>query len=328
MAGKPGALVLGGPLVRPDEWIYATQMDIDRVGNAVGVIMERDQFGNPTRVDLLPADQVTVKVRKGVVTYACQGDTFDAIDIWHERAHVIPGSVVGLSPIGAAAYAINQGLSAASFAASWFGNGAVPASILKNTNRSFVNKYATQMKSQFKASVATGDVLVLGKDWDYNLMAVPNSQASFIEAQDASVVDVCRYFSVPADIVDAAVKGSRLTYANMTQRHLSFLVLHLGPAVQRRERAFSAALPNPRRTVLDTDSLLRMDHSQLATMNALKIDKRVLTPDEWRKQDNLPPLTPDQIETVLTLFGKGGATPVTDQGDNHGDQPSASSGDA
>jgi hypothetical protein len=55
------------------------------------------------------------------------------------------------------------------------------------------------------------------------------------------------------------VAGGNITYANVTQRNLQFLIMHLQPAMGRREDALTTLTPRPQFVKLNTDVLLRMD---------------------------------------------------------------------
>lgn len=299
---SPGALFVGGPLARIDEWLYATQMDLDRFGNAFGLIITRDQYGNPTRIDLIPASQVTVSARAGVVTYKINGKSYDADEIWHERQYVISGLPVGLSPVAYAAMALGQYNTAEQFAATWFSAGAIPSAMMKNTAKTLSPKQASDMKTQMKSTLAAGDLLVVGSDWDYHMMAVPPAQAQFLDAMDASAADCARFFNVPGDIVDLAVKGSSVTYANISQRNTQLLIVHLGPSIIRRERALSSLTVNPMTVSLTTQALLRMDPLTSAAVIQQLVASRVLTPNEQRMLDNRPDLTPEQEQEFIRLF--------------------------
>ena len=118
-----------------------------------------------------------------------------------------------------------------------------------------------------------------------------------------SLSDVARFFGVPADMIDAPVESGSMTYANISQRNLQLLIMNIGPAVGRRERALSRLLPNPRRVNLDEKALLRMDPQTRQTVLASKVSSRQLTVDEARAEDNLPPLTAEQIAQTKNIFG-------------------------
>jgi phage portal protein BeeE len=116
--------------------------------------------------------------------------------------------------------------------------------------------------------------------------------------------DIARFFGVPGDLIDAAVSGSSVTYANISQRNLQFLIMNLGPAVGRREDTFSRKLVSgPRYVKLNTDALLRMDPAARAQMFKTQIDSRTLAPSEARALEDRPPFTEDQLAEFDRLFG-------------------------
>lgn len=293
------------------EWLYSSQMDLDSVGNAFGIIQERDATGLPSQIDLVSADTVSVSVKNRKITsYKIGKDKYDPVDIWHERQYTVPGIHVGLSPIMYAARAIGSSLSAQQFALDWFSNGAVPGAILKNSDRTLQQAEASAIKKQWMASVGNGEPFVTGKDWEYSMVQAKAAEAEFLTTMEFSITDVARFFGVPADMIDGAGKGSSITYANVTQRNLQFLIMNIGPAVQRREAALTRLTPKPRRVELDTESLLRMDPLTLSTMIKNRILSKNLTPDEARsKYYNQGPLDANQYEQFEILFPPRGFIP-------------------
>jgi HK97 family phage portal protein len=123
-------------------------------------------------------------------------------------------------------------------------------------------------------------------------------------------VDVARFFGVPADLIDGAVSGQSITYANITERMLNFLVVNLGPAVSRRESAMSERiLAAPRFAKLNTKALLRMDPKSEVEQLGMSIDSRIMTPNEARAILDREPLTDDDYAQFDRLFARSGATP-------------------
>ena len=291
----PAPPVLVKPSTRIMEWLYSSQFDLDSCGNAFGIITARDGAGRPAQITLVNADDVTVIVKDGVVTYRIGGTTYTANEVWHERQFTVPGMVVGLSPIAYAAMTLQRYLSAAEFTVDWFGNSTVPGGHLKNTARTLKRQEAAKVKAAFKASVEAGDVWVSGSDWEYNMLAAKANEAQFLETMDGSAHDVCRFLGVPGDMVDLGVNGSSITYANITQRNLQFLITNLGPAIARREDAFSAdLLAAPRYVKFNAGALLRMDLKSRYEAHAIGITTRFLAPSEARGFEELPPFTPEQ----------------------------------
>lgn len=294
---KPPILVdPGGSRVDICEWMYSTRVDLDRAGNDIGLITERNAAGLPNRIDLQSINDVSMKIRDGEITkYRIGGTWYDPDKVWHEKQYTIAGLPVGLSPVAYAAWSIGQYQSAQQFALSWFSNGAVPKGHLRNTELATIDPGpAAVIKDRFKATVDGNDVFVSGKDWEYKPYQAEAVGAEWLEAQKFGISDIARFFGCPGDLIDAIVATGSITYANITQRNLQFLIMNLGPAIIRRERALSRLLPQPRYVKINTDALIRMDPLARAQLIKARIDSRTLAPSEGRELDNLPPLTPEQ----------------------------------
>ena len=309
---KPPVLIgPGGSEVGIKEWMYSTQFDLDRGGNCFGIITERtgvvgpDGRGLPGRVDLSELGSVTVRGTGSTITkFIIGGKEYEPWEVWHEKQYTVAGIPLGLSPVAYAAWTIEETLSAQQFARDWFAGGAVPLAELKNTAKVVDKDAARVARENFRAAVDSSGLFVHGVDWEYNPIQAVASQSSFIEARQYGASDIARFLGVPGDLVDVAVSGSSITYASMTQRNLQFLIMNLGPAVSRREDAFSRKLVSgPRFVKLNTDALLRMDPEARARTIGARITNRTLAPSEARALDNLPPFTDDQLAEFDRLFG-------------------------
>jgi HK97 family phage portal protein len=305
---KPPALTNpGGERVGMGEWLYSTQFDLDRSGNCFGLITERDGRNNPSRIELLGLSDVTVMRKSGALKYRVGGDVLDPDKVWHEKQYTVSGLDVGLSPVAYAAWSIGEYLSIQDFALDWFGNSTVPASHLKNTGKTLNETEARKHKEIFQASVHAGQPWVTGMDWEYNALAATNEATQWIEGKQFGIGDIARFFDCPGDLIDAIVTGGNITYANITQRNLQFLIMHLQPAITRRENALTTLTPRPQFVKLNTDVLLRMDPATRAATIAARINSRTLAPSEARELEDRPPLTESQMAEFDRLFGAPGA---------------------
>ena len=302
-----------------NEWLYATQIDLDRYGNAFGRIVARDGAGRPAQIEPSDAAEWTVRLDReaGRVEYRHLGRLVDNADVWHERQFVVAGLPVGLSPISAAAMTLAHNLSAQEFALTWFTSGASPTGMLRNKEKTITQPEALIMKERFRAATSSRGVFVSGSDWEYAPAAAAASDAKFLDAIGATSADVCRYLGVPADMIDAdsGTAKSSITYANVTQRNLQLLTLNIGPGLTRREATFSDRLvAAPRFVKFNTDALLRMDAAAKAELLGQNVDKRLRTPDEARALLDLPPLTEDDYAQFDRLFGSTKQTPGSKTG--------------
>lgn len=310
---KPAVLVTpGGDEVEMPEWMYSSQFDLDRSGNSVGLITARDGLNLPARIELVPSSDVSVRMRKGKKTYRIAGTTYEPSEVWHEKQYTVPGLPVGLSPVAYAAWAISEYLSIQQFAMDWFRNGAIPSAHLKNTAKTLTPDQADTAKTRFKAAVQSRDIFVTGNDWDYDMIQAEQAGADWIAAKSFGIGDIARFFDCPSDLIDASVSGSSVTYANMTQRNLQFLVMSLGPAVSRRENALSRLSSRPRFVKLNRNALLAMDPQTQASVISTRITSRTLAPSEARALYDQAPFTEQQLAEFDRLFGKGTQpTPTT-----------------
>lgn len=303
-------------LVSPDgsnditEWLYSSQDSLDTYGNVYGHITGRDQFNLPSRIELLPTEQVTVRVRKGrVESYTVSGERLEPEDVWHERQFTVAGSPVGLSPLAHAAVSLSGYLSAQEFTQQWFSKGGVPAAHLKNTAKTLNASESQEVKSRFQASISNGDTFVSGSDWDYSMISVKANEAMFIDAMKFGIGDAARFFGVPGDMIDAEVSSGSITYANVTQRNLQLLIVNIGPAITRRERALSRLLPQPRFVKLNTGALLRMDLKSRYESHRIATGGRpFVAPSEIRAIEDMQAFTPEQLAELETISPKAIST--------------------
>ncbi|MFE2300833.1 phage portal protein [Streptomyces sp. NPDC059445] len=309
---KPPVLVTpGGSEVGVREWMYSTEFDLDRGGNTFGLITERtgvigpDGRGLPGRIDLAELNAVTVRGNGATITkFVINGTEYEPWEVWHEKQYTVAGVPLGLSPVAYAAWTIEESLSAQQFARDWFASGAVPLAELKNTSKTVDKEGARVARENFRAAVDSSGLFVHGMDWEYKPIQAVASQSSFLEARQYGASDIARFFGVPGDLIDVAVSGSSVTYASIGQRNLQFLIMNLGPAVARREDAFSRKLVSgPRFVKLNTDALLRMDPEARARTIGTQITNRTLAPSEARALENRPPFTEDQLAEFDRLFG-------------------------
>lgn len=306
--GKPPVLVApGGEMWDLPDWMYASQVDLDRAGNTIGLITERNSLGLPARIDLQAISTCSVikRAETGRVEYRIAGKLYDPQQVWHERQYVVAGLPVGLSPVAYAAWTIGESLSLQQFALDWFGGSGVPKARLRNTVKEKIEaKEAGVIRDRWRATVRNGDVFVHGKDWEYNLMQADEAGMEWLEGRRFGLSEIARFVDVPADLIDAAISApGTITYQSALSRNIQFLIMSLQPAIQRREKNLSKLLPAPRYVKLNTNALLRMTPKEQAEVIHQRIEDRTLTPTEARALYDQPPLTPEQEAEFARLFG-------------------------
>lgn len=313
----PVLITPDGPRSSIREFVYSSQFDLDRAGNAFGLVTEFSKtktpywpLGIPARIELQQLGNVQVMRRQGQLRYRIGGTEYGPEHVWHERARVLAGCDMGLNTVAYAAMTLGGYLSAQQFALDWFGGAGMPASHLRNKVQTLTATQAAEIKSRYLASVKAGGVYVSGNDWEVEALGAVGSQEAFIDAMQYSVSEIGRFFGVPADLIDGAQPGSSITYASQGERNLQFKTLKLGPAVGFRQDAFSTLTPAPRRVLLDTDVLLALDHKGQAQVDLMRVQAKLRAPSELRARDNLGPYTAEQIAEFDEL-GLTGPAPAT-----------------
>ena len=244
------------------EFLYSSQVELDRTGNAIGIIEKWDErTRTPAEIQLVSSSSVAVIAQGNTITkYRINGVEYDPQFIWHEKQYTVAGLPIGLSPVTYAAYTLGQYNSIQEFATEFFTSGQGPRASLQNTQKKINDKEAAIVAESWRASQSMDEPFIHGNDWEYKLMAVAGASNDWIEGAKLNSVDVARFFNVPADLIDAVISGgSHITYSNVVQRNLQFLVMHLGPTITRREAKLTDMLPRPRFFEFDTDYLMRMD---------------------------------------------------------------------
>ena len=303
-------------LVTPDgesmrQWLYSTQFDLDRAGNCFGIITARDGFGFPSRIELLPLQSVVMNVKDGVVTYRVDGKVMPSEQIYHEKQYTVAGLPWGLSPGAYAAWSIGEYLAIQDFALDWFENKGVNAGRhLRNTTQTMVGDVAAKMKQRYRESVRAGDVFVSGRDWEFAPINDVAATNDWLDGKQFGIADIGRFYDVPGDLIDAAVMGSSVTYANIVQRNLQFLIQNMQGTLGRREDALTALTGAPRYVKLNTDALLRMDPLTRAQVLAIQRQSKVITTNEWRELEDRPPLTDAQLAEFDKLDGARNPAPA------------------
>ncbi len=217
--GVPAIMPKPRVLVTPYEWatnhpmsigefLYSTQTDLDQEGNAFGIILELDANRMQSKILPVPVRDVTVTIKDSEIKgYLIGGTWYEPDQVWHERQYTVSGSPLGLSPIAHAAFALETSVSAEEFALGWFRSGATPSALLTNKSDPLIDTKADVAERRWEASTSNGDIVVLGKDWEYQQISSGAKQAQFLEQIDASDVQICRFMDVPADLIDLHPSG-------------------------------------------------------------------------------------------------------------------------
>jgi HK97 family phage portal protein len=277
------------------EWLYMAMVSMLLRGNVYGLV-ERDAQAFATGIHLLNPDAVKVDVDRntGRVTYRyTQTDkVIPSSSMWHVRGLTMPGSVVGLSPIAYAAAVLGLDLGSRQFANGFFDGGGIPKAVLESDQQ--VNQeQARTIKDRVVSTFKGREPLVLGLGLKYTQIQVKPEESQFLATQQANVAQICRYFGVPAAMVDGPAGGG-MQYTNTEQRGIEFLTYSVGHWLKRFEDALFSLLPGSQYVKFNPSVLLRLDAKSQSQVDLLDLAGKIVAPSEIRARRGLDPMTEAQ----------------------------------
>jgi HK97 family phage portal protein len=269
-----------------NEWVYAALQSLLLRGNCYGLIVDRAGAGLlPAQCELLNPDRVQVTAN-GQVEYRVDGREVDPASIWHARAFTTAGSVVGLSPIAHAKQAVGLGLAAEKFAAEVFGTRGVPVGLL-STDQDVDQEMADRWRARWRQR--DRDIAVLGGGARFQAVTLSPQDAQFLEASQANVRTIARYFGVQPELIGAD-SGNSLTYSNVEQRAIDFLQFCLRPWLVRLETAISGLLSSTTTVKFNAAGLVRTDLLTRYQAHESAIRAGWKLRSEVRELEDLPPI--------------------------------------
>lgn len=300
-------IILNQPEARGDigDWLYSATMAIALRGNVYGLVVGTDpKLGYPTQVELQRNESVRTRIEPdGSLEYKFQGVVQDPSRVFHQAMFRPAGSMSGLSILQYAQQSIRTGQNAESFGNAFFEDGGHPTGLLLNDSQDeFSQEDAQTVKQKFLSAVhGSREPVVMTGGWKYEKIQVNPSDSQFLDTQKMSDVKVCRYFGVPPELIGAASEGTSLTYANVEQRGLDLLTFTMQRWFTWWERKLGYMLPGGQYVKFDLAPLLRTDIYTRARVNHALIASRMMTIDEVRQSEDLPPLTQQQIDQINDL---------------------------
>jgi len=280
-------------LVSQEDWVYQCGQSMLGRGNGYGFIAAVGRDGWPTRVEWMPPSQVSVVRRNwlDVPEYRLAGVPLDHQSVVHVRRWVMPGEVVGLSPIEFAASTVGANLAAQDYVSEWYTQGGHPTIVL-SSDQPIPNEEAAQKVKDRWIQATTGDhVAVIGAGLKADTVQITPAEAAWLEITNAQAVDIARIYGVPPEMIGAAPhNASSVTYANRAERAVDFLVFNITPWVRKIEKMWSGLLPAGRVVKLNTDALLQLDPKAKVEMYERLIRVGLRSRNELRALDDQPPI--------------------------------------
>lgn len=269
-------------------------------GNAIGWHIEWKN-GLPSRTVWLDPYQVEIVDRDDGAHFYFRGTEIPRRNILHIPAFSVAGQTRGISPIAAAASAVRSGLRAQEFTDEWFKNKTIPSSTFKNTAITLDPEAAEKVSDRLTERLKAGKPLVMGKDWEYDLLKISADDAGFIASSRATASQIAAIFGVPAEMIGGDT-GSALTYSTVEQNTINFITHTLRPWLVKLEEAFTQAYMRPDEYLkFNVDAMIRTELKTRHEVFAIDRTIGLKNIDELRALDDLDPLPNGQGQDYAPL---------------------------
>lgn len=187
-----------------------------------------------------------------------------------------------------------------------FLTGGDPTAGLGSIADSFQDSVASRLEQELTAGKS---VIRLPGSLDFRPLSITPSDAQLLETRKFSPVDICRFFGVHPDLV--FVDGTS-NYKASENAQITFLQQTLAPVLRQISAEFTTKLITGRmrdkyRITYNTDSIYLTDSVSRAEYYKRSIESGVLTPNEVRKKEGLPP-----VENGDTAFVSCNVYPLKD----------------
>lgn len=275
----------------------------------------------------LDTTRLTIDKYQGKRRYRYKNDDGTQREIAESKIFRVPGFTLngdwGVSAVAYGAQVFGSALAAANASNSTFEKGmmptiafSVPTKVSPKDRDDF-----RDMTRRISGALNAGEAPMLENGMTAAPLGINPVDAQLLESRQFSVEDICRWFRVPPSMVGHGTAVSNWG-TGIEQQMLGFLKFVLRPWLIRIEQYINFKLiPLADRTTyyaeFNVEGLLRADSKTRAEVNKMNVEGGVVTRDEIRRQENMPPKGGNA--DVLTV--NGAYVPLDKLGEPRATQP-------
>ncbi len=289
----PSVLIKPDPSITYHQFVAQLMSSLVMRGNAYLLISALDRYDHALAYRVLDPDDVTVweDTESGDPRYRVGNvELVRGRDIVHIPLNAWPGSVVGVGPLTAARLSMQGAWALEEYARKFFTDAAVPSGLLMVPSE-LSSSEAASLKAQWIASHSgKREPAVLSGGIEFKPLTLSPEDSQFVETREFAVADIARLFGIPGALLGTST-GDSLTYSTTESLLNWWIATTIRPTyLERIEQAFSELLPRTLDCRFDTRYLLRADTQTRFDAYATAIAAGVMTVNEARAFETLPPL--------------------------------------
>ncbi|WP_103728920.1 phage portal protein [Novosphingobium sp. HII-3] len=309
-----------------DFWQFMC-VSLELWGNAFARITRRSRSGVITALTPLRPEAVQVRrAADGSIRYRYT-DGGKVSDVGQDEMFHIRGfggsPLGGLSTLAFGRHSFGLAMATDEAAAQIYKNGLRPSGVLTTKDDRTLNKEQRDDIYKYVVDPFMGEnngkpmVLEAGLGWQSIQMNLGDAQ--MVESRQFSVEDGCRWFGVPPHMIGHTAGNSQLG-SSIENQTLGWLMFGLRERIKRIEQAVMKQLLTPaeRLTVtveINLEGLLRADSAARAAFYAQMVQNGIMTRNEVRRLENLPPLPGgDELTIQSNMIPAGKLGEITSTG--------------
>lgn len=282
------------------EWVQQALMSLLLHGNAYGLVVSRSGDSTPETVVWLNPENVTVDESGRLPVFRWNGRELPKESLKHIPAYAIPGTVKGVSPIGACSMLGDTGAATQKMMRDWFKGRSIPGVTLQNVEKTLDPVESAAVSERLRSRLRNGEPFVHGKDWDLNVLSMPADDAGFIASAKLNASQVAAIYGIPPEMIGGET-GSSLTYSTVELNMINFATLTLRPWLTKLEQEFSSWIHRPRFVKFNVDAMIRVDTKTRYDVHKISRDIGLSNIDELRAIEDKAPLPNGQGQDYTPL---------------------------
>jgi len=287
--------------MNPKEFRQAMWLQRVLWGNAFARITYNSQ-GQVVALTPMKAEHVNVVKEDNGIRYEHDSETGDRVmhnrfgqrpEVFHWRGFS-PDGVIGLSPLAHARHTLGISVAAERFSSKAFSGR--PMGVIQ-TDREVTAEQQKRLRALYgnveNSSAVNGD----GKWWlmppgfRYQSIGIPPDDLQMLSSRQFQVQDICRFFGVPAVMMDGGQGGGASWPASYEKQKLAFMTFTLQPLLEELEDKIMGTLAHDDDEIHaahNLDGFLRADSITRSQFYASMLQNGVMSRNEIRKMEGLP----------------------------------------
>lgn len=289
------------------EWLQQALFSLLLRGNAYGLAVGPNPMF-PQAVTWLNPEDVDVDESGHAPVYRWRGREIDTLRLKHIPAYQLPGSVCGVSPIGACRILSQTGAATQEMMRDWFKGRALPGSLFQNTSRTLDPNQADEVSDRLNARLRNGKPLVYGSDWKFDAISLSADDAAFISSSKLTATQVATIYHLRPETIGGET-GAPMTYATIESNDLAEAKYALRPWVRKLEQEFTGWLPRPQYVKFNLGDFVSVDLKTRHEVYQIDRNIGIKNVDEIRALEDEPPLPNGVGQDYTPLAAKSAAPP-------------------